>query len=114
MNFLKWLVIVLIIAGGIVANLYYAQVDTAYRATVGIFVAALALSMIYTTDQGKVAWAFAKSARTELRKVVWPTRQEVIQTALVVVAMVVVTTMILWAIDTFFMWFVVLITGQRG
>lgn len=114
MNTLKWLIIVIIIAGGVVANLHYNQVDVAYRATIGIVVAAVVLGIAYTTTQGATAWAFIKSSRTEMRKVVWPTRQETLQTALVVVAMVVVTALILWGIDSLFMWIVGMITGQRG
>ena len=114
MNMLKWLIIVVILAGGIVANLHYEQVDVAYRATIGIVVAAAVLGIAYTTVQGTKAWAFIKSSRTEMRKVVWPTRQETVQTALVVVAMVIVTALILWGIDSLFMWIVGMITGQRG
>lgn len=114
MNTLKWLIVVVIIAAGVVANLYFNQVDVAYRATIGIFVVAIALGVAYTTSQGSAAWVFIKSSRTEMRKVVWPTRQETIQTALVVVAMVIITALILWGIDSLFMWIVGMITGQRG
>ncbi len=114
MNTLKWLIVLIIIAAGVVANLHYNQVDVAYRATIGIFVSVVALGIVYTTTQGSLAWAFIKSARTEMRKVAWPTRQETVQTALVVVAMVVITALILWGIDSFFMWIVGMITGQRG
>lgn len=114
MNIFKWLVVIVIIAGGVVANLHYSQVDVAYRATAGIFIAIVVLGVAYTTTQGQTAWAFMKSSRTEMRKVVWPTRQETVQTALVVVAMVIVTALILWGIDTLFMWLVGMITGQRG
>lgn len=114
MNMFKWLIIVVILAGGVVANLHYGQVDVAYRATIGIVVAAVVLGIAYTTVQGAKAWVFIKSSRTEMRKVVWPTRQETVQTALVVVAMVIVTALILWGIDSLFMWIVGMITGQRG
>ena len=50
----------------------------------------------------------------ELRKVVWPTRQETIQTTLIVVAMVVVAALILWGLDKVFFWLVAWLTGQRG
>ena len=113
-NAFKWLLILLLIAGGVYANLRFQQVDTAYRATAGIFLAAILLGIAYTTSQGRNAWAFVKSSRTEMRKVVWPTRQETVQTALIVVGMVILTAIILWGVDTLFMWLVGLITGQRG
>jgi preprotein translocase SecE subunit len=46
----------------------------------------------------------ARAARTEIRKVVWPTRQEATQTTLVVVAVVLVTSLVLWGLDTFLGW----------
>ena len=110
----KWILIVLLVASGIYANLYFQQVDMAYRAAVGIFLAAGVVGIAYLTNPGQSAWIFIKSSRVELRKVVWPTRQETVHTALVVVAMVIVTALILWGVDAFFMWLVGLITGQRG
>ena len=114
MNTLKWLIVIIILAGGVIANLYYAQVDVAYRATLGIFLGVVIVGFAYTTTQGATAWEFIKSARTEMRKVVWPTRQETVQTALVVVAMVIITSLLLWGMDSLFMWIVGMITGQRG
>lgn len=114
MNIFKWIVVAAIFIAGIMANLHYGQVDVAYRAAIGIVVLAVALGVAYTTAQGQTAWAFIKSSRTELRKVVWPTRQETVQTALIVFAMVAVTAVILWGIDSLFMWLIGMITGQRG
>lgn len=111
---LKWLVILLIIAGGIVANTQFSYVDSAYRAIAGILIVATALIIAYFTSQGQHAWAFIRTSRTELRKVVWPTRQETLQMSLVVVGMVVITALILMGIDQLFLWLVGLITGQRG
>jgi preprotein translocase subunit SecE len=45
-----------------------------------------------------------KGARTEIRKVVWPTRQETMQTSLLVLAVVVVVGFILWGLDTLLGW----------
>ena len=114
MNILKWIVVATILIGSIIANLHFAQIDVAYRAAIGIIVLAITLGIAYTTAQGQVAWAFIKTSRTEMRKVVWPTRQETIQTALVVFAMVAVTALVLWGVDAVFMWLVGTITGQRG
>lgn len=114
MNSLKWVIIAAILSGGVVANLHYSQIDFAYRAALGIVLVAIALGLSYTTSQGQQVFAFAKQSRTEMRKVVWPTRQETVQTALVVVGMVALTALILWGTDTLFMWLVGLITGQRG
>jgi preprotein translocase subunit SecE len=49
-----------------------------------VAVAALAIAIAMTSQPGRNAWAFAQEARQELRRVVWPTRQESLQTTLIV------------------------------
>lgn len=111
---LLWLIIVILVIGGIAANSYYNQVAGALRAAGGIVLVVIILAIASITTQGKQSWIFIKAARTELRKVVWPTRQETVQTTLVVVAMVLVTALILWGLDSFFLWAISWLTGQRG
>ena len=74
------------------------------------------LSIIVTlqADAGKRIWAYFKETRTEIRKVVWPTRKETTQTTLIVVVMVILVGIFLWLIDMFFMWAVKLLTGPGG
>ena len=62
-------------------------------------------------DQGKRFIAFAKESRVEIRKVVWPTRQETQQTTLVVVAIVLIAALILWALDSLLGWLVSIVIG---
>jgi len=113
-NGLKWTMVALLVIGGIVANSYYSNVAWALRAAAGIVLIVFALLVAVQTSAGQLFWSFAKGARVELRKVVWPTRQETIQTTLVVVAMVVVAALILWGLDTLFFSLVGWVTGQRG
>src|SRR3990167_5787901 len=101
-NVLKWIVVFLLIIGGIVANAYFDDVAWAIRTAIGIVIFALALLVAFQTTTGRMVWSFAKGARVELRKVVWPTRSETIQTTLIVVAMVVFAALILWGLDTLF------------
>ena len=111
---LKWLLILALLVVGFVANAYFSQVPWAIRTAIGIVWLAILIAIALWTVQGQKAWEFIKSARVELRKVVWPTRQETTQTTLVVMAMVVVTAVVLWGLDTLFFWAVSLVTGQRG
>ncbi len=111
---LKWLLVVLLVIAGIVANYYFSQVAWGIRGAIGLVLVLVLIAIALWTQQGRKAWAFIKSARGELRKVTWPTRQETVQTTLVVVAMVVVTALVLWGLDTLFFWAVSLVTGQRG
>jgi preprotein translocase subunit SecE len=59
-------------------------------------------------------WQFAGDARTEVRKVVWPTRQETMQTTLVVIVMVLILGIILWLFDMMLMGILRFLTGQGG
>ena len=63
------------------------------------------------TEPGAEAMEFIRGARSELRKVVWPTRAETIQTTLIVIAMVVIMGFLLWLLDVLLLWLVRLITG---
>lgn len=112
-NGLKWIIVFLLAIGGIVANTYFHHVAWAVRAAVGIVVVVLVLLIALQTTTGYLFSSFAKGARVELRKVVWPTRQETIQTTLVVVAMVVAAALILWGLDTLFFSMVGWLTGQK-
>jgi len=64
----------------------------------------------FFTSQGQQVFAFGNEAKIELQKVVWPTRQETIQTTSIVMIMVTVTGFILWAIDSGMMWVIAKIT----
>ena len=110
----KWTIVFFLLIGGIVANTYFSQIAWAIRAAAGLLLIAAMLLILSQTEKGKLFWVFVKGARTELRKVVWPTRQETVQTTLVVIAMVVFAALVLWGIDTLFFWLVGWLTGQRG
>ncbi len=68
-----------------------------------ILVSALLLGM---TALSKDLYQFSLQSYNELLKVVWPTRQETIQTTVIVVIMVAVMGFILWAVDSLFLWVV--------
>jgi preprotein translocase subunit SecE len=50
--------------------------------------------------QGKNFWSFVQSSRIELRKVVWPNRQETMQVTIVVFVMIIVLGLFFWGLDT--------------
>ena len=108
---MKWLVVVVLIAAAVGGNVYYAEQSLLYR-VIGISVAALIAAYVaIQTTQGAAFWKLAKEARTEIRKVVWPTRQEATQTTFIVVAFVLVASLILWGLDSLLGWLVSLAIG---
>ena len=61
--------------------------------------------------KGKEALSFAREAHIEVRKVVWPTRQEALNTTFIVLAATAVVAVILWGFDWVLLRVVNLITG---
>lgn len=109
---IKWIIVFLFVLGGIIANSYFSEVAWALRTAGGIVLLAVAFFIASQTAKGQLAWTFVKGARIELRKVVWPTRQETTQTTMVVVAMVVVAALVLWGLDKLFFSLIAWLTGQ--
>jgi preprotein translocase subunit SecE len=105
-NKLKWLIIVLLVVAMVVANVYFSEIATAIRAAGFIVIAAVLLFFAKTTTQGELAWGFIKDSRIEMRKVVWPTRKETVNTTMIIVAVVLVAALILWLFDSLFMYLV--------
>lgn len=98
---LKWLLVIGIVIGAAVANSYFSdQFDLIYRVIALLVVGAIAAFIAVNTAKGYSFWSLLKAAQVEVRKVVWPTRQETTQTTLVVVAVVIVMAVILWGVDT--------------
>jgi len=63
---------------------------------------------------GRNVWGFVLESKQEVRKVVWPTREETFRTTLLVFGMVFIVGLILWLLDMFLFWGVRLLTGQGG
>jgi protein translocase subunit secE/sec61 gamma len=98
---LKWLVVAALVLGGAVANSYYAdQFELIIRVLVMVVIGAAAVFVAVNTEKGHSFWELMKAAQVEVRKVVWPNRQETTQTTLIVVAVVIVTGAVLWGLDT--------------
>lgn len=101
---LKWLLVVVLIAVGVGGNVYFAGQSLLYRVIALLILAVLAVIVALQTMRGAEFWKLAKEARVEIRKVVWPTRQEATQTTLIVFAFVLVMALILWGLDTLVGW----------
>lgn len=63
------------------------------------------------TALGQTAWAFRRDAIIEVRKVVWPTRKETVQTTMIVLIVVMIMSLLLWALDSLLAWAVRVLTG---
>ncbi len=100
---LLWVAIIIITVAALVGT-YSFNLSGPVIALLWLGWAIPALGLFYFTEKGKQIYAFAKEAKSELDKVVWPTRQETTQTTLIVVVMVSVTGFVLWGVDATMMW----------
>lgn len=106
-NVVKLLLALALLSAGIVGFYYYKeQYILLYRVLALLGVILVSLGVFYQTQWGRSLWSYMQDARTELRKVVWPTRAETTQTTLVVAVVVVVVGIFLWLLDLLFGWLV--------
>ncbi len=101
---LKWLAVALLVAGGAYGNSYFADESILYRAIVLVILAVVAVYVALQTEKGQMFWGLLSDAKAEVRKVVWPTRQETVQTTVVVVLVVLFMSLVLWGLDSLLGW----------
>jgi preprotein translocase subunit SecE len=94
----------LVLVAGIFAFYYFKEESQLLRVLGILAVAVLSFMILATTMLGKRSIGFAKDARIEVRKVVWPSRQETTQTTIAVLVMVLIVAIMLWLIDMFLGW----------
>jgi len=111
MDTVKLLGAVVLLIGGI--GLFYLFDDESLLLRViGLLViVGIAITVALLSVPGRQVWDFAVAARTEVRKVVWPSRQETVQTTLIVFAMVLIMGIVLWLFDMALMAIVRAVTG---
>jgi preprotein translocase subunit SecE len=105
---------VLILLAGLVSYYYFASSAVLLRAFGVIVAMAAGLGVVFTSFQGQLLWKFIQGARVELRKVVWPTREETIQTTLVVLVFALIGGVFFWLLDLVLLFVTSRITGQGG
>ena len=105
------LALALMVAG--IYGFYYFEAYPAWIRLGGLLVVlAVAGFVVVQTPKGRGIWRFAVDSRTEVRKVVWPSRQETLQTLLIIAIAVLVMALFLWAVDSLLFWIVRSATGQ--
>lgn len=111
---MKLMLAVMVFIAGVVAFYMFEEYALWMRVLGMVAFAVASLAVAAQAEQGRAALSFAKEARTEVRKVVWPTRKETLQTTGIVLVMVVIVGILLWLLDMFLLWAVQLLTGQGG
>ena len=111
LDWLKWLVVVALLAGGVYGNWYYQDESLLVRVVALITLAIVSALIAVQTERGRGNWSLMKEARIEVRRVVWPTNQETTQTTLVVIVLVFIFALILWGLDSLLGWAISSIIG---
>ena len=105
----------LLLVAGAIALFYYFDAHSLLLRVVGLLVAfGVAAAIAMQTAVGRRTWEFVADSKMEVRKVVWPSRQETIQTTLVVFVMVLIMGLVLWFFDMGLMAIMRALTGHGG
>jgi preprotein translocase subunit SecE len=110
----KIVLAIAIVIGGVAGYYTYETAPAVVRIGAVIFSLAVAIGVFMTTDTGRQLWRFIQGSRVELRKVVWPNRQETTQTTLVIIFFVIIMGIFFWLLDMFLAWAARMLTGQGG
>ncbi len=96
---LKLIVALMLVIAAVVGFYYYGDVSKLARVGGLLAAVGIAVAISLQTEKGRTTASFVKESQTEVRKVVWPTRQETVQTTLVVMIVVVIIAIFLWLLD---------------
>jgi preprotein translocase subunit SecE len=77
-----------------------------------VAVIVIAMGMLLTTGLGRSFLGFVAESKQEVKRVVWPTREETMRTTLMVFVMVFIVGLVLWVLDMCLFWGIRLLTGQ--
>src|SRR5690554_6773332 len=96
---LKWIIAIGLLAAAVVGNYMLGDVSLAYRAPAIIVLVLAAAGTLATTVRGAQFLGCAKESRTEVRKVVWPTRKGATHPTLIVLLATFIVALVLWGLD---------------
>ena len=104
LDIVKLLMAAGVLVGGLYGYYYLIEWSLPLRVllVLGGLIVGVAIAM--TSTQGQRLWAFIQGSRVEIRKVVWPTKQETTQTAIAVFVFTLVMALFFWGLDSFLLW----------
>ena len=105
MDIVKLLLAAAIIVGGLYSYYFYElELALPLRVLIVLGGAGIGIAIAMTSTQGQRLWHFIQGSRVEIRKVVWPTKQETTQTAIAVFVFTLVMMLFFWALDSGLLW----------
>jgi preprotein translocase subunit SecE len=105
-NTLRLIAAVVLLIAGLGVFYWFSTWTAALRVVALLAAMGLAVALAWSTRQGRQTREFLSESQFELRKVVWPTRQEAFQTTLVILVVVIILSLVLWLVDMLLGWIV--------
>ena len=103
---------ILVLLAGIGAFYWYDDRALTVRIAMVIGGLGVGVGLAWFSWYGREFWQFAQVARVELRKVVWPSRDETVKTTYVVFIFAIAMGVFFWGLDWVLTWLTRLLTGQ--
>ena len=114
LDILKLLAAAGLLVGGLYGYYYYIELSQPLRVLMVLGGLAAGFGLGMTSTQGRRLWAFVQGSRIEIRKVVWPTKQETTQTAIAVFVFTLIMALFFWGLDSFLLWLTRSLVGSAG
>ncbi len=111
---IKLLIAAGVLVGGLYSYYYFLEVALPLRVLMVLGGLAAGITVAMTSTQGQRLWAFIQGARIEIRKVVWPTKQETTQTAIAVFVFTLIMALFFWGLDSFLLWLTRTLVGSAS
>ena len=108
---LKWLLAILVFAAAVVGNSYFVEIAFLYRVLGVLLLFIIGLGLIAITNFGSNSLKLMKESRTEIRKVVWPTRMETTQTFMIVFCSIILLCLFFWGLESLLSFLTSLVLG---
>ncbi len=102
------------LVGGLYSYYYFLEMPLYLRVLMVLGGLAAGVTIAMTSTQGQRLWAFIQGARIEIRKVVWPTKQETTQTAIAVFVFTLIMALFFWGLDSILLYITRLLVGSSG
>ena len=103
-----------VLVGGLYSYYYFLEIALPLRVLMVLGGLAAGITVAMTSTQGQRLWAFIQGARIEIRKVVWPTKQETTQTAIAVFVFTLIMALFFWGLDSFLLWLTRILVGSTS
>jgi len=105
LDVIKLLIAAAVILGGLYSYYYYqAELALPLRVLMVLVATGAGIGIAMISTQGRRLWHFIQGSRIEIRKVIWPTRQETTQTAIAVFVFTLVMAVFFWLLDSGLLW----------